>query len=315
MTILQQASQNVPGFAPFYQKFLQRMTIYDRAKSTTASYGRSLASLALHFNRVPTELTPEQIEEYLYTIKQRYTGGSDNCFKFSIYSLRFVFRQEGMDELRIKLPPIKRSKKLPVVLSKEEITTMMNSPRCLRHRVIIALLYGCGLRCGELRNIKITDIDLNRAVLHIRQGKGKKDRYLPLGNTLLVLLKKYLEIEHPRNWLFTGKYRNTEYNRTFTLTESKYGQRSVQWIIKRAALLAGIRKPVNVHSLRHTYATHLLEDGVSIVTLKELLGHASIFSTLIYLRVAQVANSEKCSPLDSLKDLRILPATQMRFSF
>lgn len=120
MTILQQASQNVPGFAPFYQKFLQRMTIYDRAKSTTASYGRSLASLALHFNRVPTELTPEQIEEYLYTIRQRYTGGSDNCFKFSIYSLRFVFRQEGMDELRIKLPPIKRSKKLPVVLSKED---------------------------------------------------------------------------------------------------------------------------------------------------------------------------------------------------
>ena len=315
MTIVQQACQEVPGFEPFYQKFLRRMSINDRAESTCKSYGRSLAAMALHFKGLPTFLSLDEIEEYLYLTKIRSETGSDNCFKFAICSLRFVFRMEGLDELRLKLPVIKKNRKLPVVLSKEEITAMMNIPCLLRHRVMIALLYGCGLRCAEVRNVKVTDIDLHRAVLHVRQGKGKKDRYMPLGKTLPAILEKYLGIQKPTSWLFPGARWGNIDNRFFTVFEPQFGQRSIQWAIKRAAQLAGILKPVNVHSLRHTYATHLLEDGVNILTIKELMGHANIKTTMIYLHVAQVDNRHKCSPLDTLQGLKVIGSVQGELKF
>jgi integrase/recombinase XerD len=176
MNITQQACQQVIGFEPFYQKFLRRMNINDRAESTCKNYARTLAVLALHYNAIPTTLTLDQIEEYLYLVRQKSETGSDNNFKFTIASLRFAFRMEGLDEIRLQLPSIRKKRKLPVVLSKQEMAAMMNIPCLLKHRVLIALLYGCGLRCGEVRNVKVTDIDLDRAVLHVRQGKGRKDR-------------------------------------------------------------------------------------------------------------------------------------------
>ena len=315
MTIVQQACEQVKGFEALYQKFIRRMTINDRAESTCTNYARSLATIALYYNCLPTEMSLDQIEEYLYLAKQSHHGSSDNFFKFLICSLRFVFRMEGLDELRLKLPVIKRKRKLPVVLSKEEMTAMMNIPCLLKHRVMIALLYGCGLRCGEVRNIMVTDIDLDRAVLHVRQGKGKKDRYMPLGKTLPMVLQQYIKIQRPQQWLFPGQRRGKNTKRFFTVFEPRYGQRSIQWAIKRAATVAGICKPVNVHSLRHTYATHLLEDGVNILTIKELMGHAHISSTLIYLHVAQVNNRNKCSPLDSLEGLKIIQAIQTSLEF
>ena len=315
MTIVQQACQQVPDFESFYQKFLRRMAINDRAESTCKSYGRSLAAITLHFKCLPTTLQLDEIEEYLYLTKQRSENSSDNYFKFAIASLRFAFKMEGMDELRLKLPVIRRKRKLPVVLNKEEVTAMMNIPCLLKHRVMIALLYGCGLRCGEVRNIEVTDIDLHRAVLHVRQGKGKKDRYMPLGKTLPVILEQYMQIQKPVSWLFPGRRWGGEDTRFFSVFESQFGQRSIQWAVKRAAQIAGICKPVNVHSLRHTYATHLLEDGVNILTIKELMGHANISTTMIYLHVAQVNNKNKCSPLDTLEGLMVIGYVQGELNF
>jgi len=316
MTLIQQACQEVIDFDAFYQKFLRRMVIYDRAESTCKNYARSLAVLALHYHCIPTSLSLNQIEEYLYLVKQRAETGSDNYFKFTIASLRFVFRMEGLDEIRLQLPSIRKKRKLPVVLSKQEMTAMLNIPCLLRHRVMIALLYGCGLRCGEVRNVKVSDIDLDREVLHVRQGKGRKDRYMPLGKTLPVILKKYIKIQRPKIWLFPGqrwgKAANVRFHTTF---DAKFGQRSVQWAIKRAAQLAGIVKSVNVHSLRHTYATHLLEDGVNILTIKELMGHAHVETTMIYLHVAQVNNRHTCSPLDTLEGLKVIGSIQGEINF
>ena len=316
MTIVQQACRDIPGFEIFYQKFLRRMSIKSRAESTCISYGRSLASMALHFKCLPTQLALDEIEDYLYTVKEQTKSDSDNFFKFAICSLRFVFHMEGIDELRLKLPVIKRNRKLPVVLSKEEITTMMNIPCLMKHRVMIALLYGCGLRCAELRNVMVTDIDINRAVLHVRQGKGKKDRYMPLGKTMPVLLEKYIRIQKPKSWLFPGqRIIKKGDTRFYTEFEPQFGKRSIQWAIKRAAQLAGVSKNISVHSLRHTYATHLLEDGVNILTIKELLGHSHIQTTMIYLHVAQVNNRNKCSPMDTLHGLNIIGAVQGEFDF
>jgi site-specific recombinase XerD len=314
MNLVQQACHSIIGFDNFYQKFLRRMTIHDRAYSTSTNYGRSLAKIALHHQRLPTSLTLPEIEEYLYMVKQQSIEGSDNSFKFAICSLRFVFRMEGLDEFRIQLPVIKRDRKLPVVLSKGEMAAMMNIPCLLKHRVMIALLYGCGLRCGEVRNVKVTDVDLDRAVLHVRRGKGKKDRYMPLGKTLAAILEIYIKIQRPQSWLFPGQ-RWGRSSRFFSVFEPQFGQRSIQWAIKRAAQLARISKSVNVHSLRHTYATHLLEDGVNIFTIKELMGHAYLSTTMLYLHVAQVNNRDKCSPLDTLPGIKVIGSVQGVLNF
>lgn len=291
------------------------MTISDRAQSTRINYGRNLAALALHFNCVPTLLQLEQVQEYLYIVKEKYQESSASYFKFTICSLRFAYRMEGLDELRLQLPVIRKSKKLPVVLSKKEMAAIMNVPCLMMHRVLIAVLYGCGLRCAEVRNLKVNDIDLDRAVVHVRQSKGHKDRYVPLGKILCVILEKYITIHKPGLWLFSGKRYANNSNRFFTVYEPQYGKRSIQWAIKRAAQLAGISKSLSVHSLRHTYATHLLEDGINILTIKEMLGHADVRTTMIYLHVAQINNHIKCSPLDTLEGLRVIGHVQGELQF
>jgi len=314
MTIVQTACESVPGFAAFYQKFIRQMTIKDRAESTWTNYGRSLAYLSLHYNCLPTLLSLDQVEEYLYRIKQKNADGSDNQFKFMICALRFAYRMEGMNELPFKLPAIRKRKKLPVVLSKKEMAAIMNIPCLMMHRVLIAVLYGCGLRCGEARNLKVEDIDFDRQVVHIRQSKGRKDRYVPMGKTLTEILEKYIAIYKPANWLFSGVRAKGRYT-FFATYEHQYGKRSIQWAIERAGQLAGISKRLNVHSLRHTYATHLLEDGVSILAIKELLGHSDIQNTMIYLHVAQINNHIKCSPLDTLEGLRVIGYVQGELNF
>lgn len=314
MTITQQACQQIPGFEFFYQKFLRRIAINDLAESTSKNYGRSLALLALHYKKIPVSLSLDDIEEYLCLLKKRTEYMSDNSFKFTVASLRFVFRMEGMDEIRLRLPSIRSKRKLPVVLSKEEITAMMQAPFLLRHRVMIALLYGCGLRCAEVRNLTIADIDFGRATLLVRQSKGRKDRYMPLGKLLPGILEEYIRIERPKSWLFPGQ-RGRNSTRFSSVFDPKFGQRSVQWAIKRAAQLARIKKNVSVHSLRHTYATHLLEDGVNILSIKELLGHVFLKTTMIYLHVAQIRIHDKCSPLDSLPALKVIGYAQGEFNF
>lgn len=290
------------------------MTINGLAVSTRKNYERALAALALFHDQLPLNLTQDQVEEYLYHTKTLSNVGSDNNFKFTICALRFVYRMEGMTELAIQLPQLKQRRKLPVVLSKQEVTAMMNIPCMMKHRVIIALLYGCGLRCGELRNLKISDIDLDREVLFVRQGKGKKDRYIPMGSTLSQILKKYIQIKKPVNWLISGKQSRRDNSSVYEFG-STFGQRSIQWAVRRAAQVAGICKNVNVHSLRHTYATHLLEDGVNILSIRELLGHAHISTTMIYLHVAQINNHQKCSPLDTLQGLRVIGYIQGALNF
>jgi len=303
MTIIQQACSEVPNFEPFYSKFIRRLSVLDRAKSTQISYGRSLASLALHYKRSPFEISTEEIQDFLFLLKEEY---SDHSFRFLVIALRFACRMEGKEPMHFKLPALRKKRKLPVVLSKEEITAMMNLPVMLKHRVLIALLYGCGLRCSEVRNLKVNDIDLDRSVLHVRQSKGRKDRYLPLGETLRTIMQKYIRQHRTGTWLFNGGRNGKSGSHFFYDMDTQFGKRSIQWAVKRAAQLAKIRKSVNVHSLRHTYATHLLEDGVNILTIRELLGHADIHTTMIYLHVAQVDDRQKKCPLDALTGLHVI---------
>lgn len=311
LTYVNLACEEVPGFQVLLHRFKQKISITGRAISTFKNYSTHLAQIALHYNRLPTLLSIDEIEDYLYYIQQKFNSPSDTYFKHTVFSLRFIFKMEGLQEQMIKLPVIKRVKKLPVVLSKFEMVSLLNKPKLLKHRVLIALLYGCGLRCFEARNVKLNDLDFDRSMLHVRQGKGKKDRYVPLGKYLVTTLQFYIETYNPKVWLFNGQSLSSA-GRAF---DKKFSQRGIQWAVTAAAKTAGINKDINVHTLRHTYATHLLEDGLDILSIKELLGHSRIETTLMYLHIAQYSKKAKSSPIDNLEGVEISRNFQFKLNF
>ncbi len=248
--------------------------------------------MALHFKCNPLDLDEDQVLDYLHLIKTQNRTPSESYFKHTVYGLRFAYRAMGMAQKQVFLPKMKLPKKLPVVLSQQEVRRLLKAPALLRHRLILGLLYGCGLRRHELLNIKLADVDLDRSQLHIREGKGRKDRYVPLGEHLVRGLRTYLQAEPPYLWLFNGK--------TNTGQLQQFSETGVQWVISQAVKRAGIQKRVSSHTLRHTYATHLLEMGIDIMTLKDLLGHVDIHTTLMYLHIAQLGRDKAFSPLDRL---------------
>lgn len=173
---------------------------------------------------------------------------------------------------------------------------MLQHCTLLKHKMLIGLLYGCGLRYMEVRSIRLADLDYDRKQLKVVLGKGKKDRLVPLSEHLIRGLKTYIATEKPEEFLFGGNIQG----RTGGDFDSRYSQKGVQWAVKQAAKRAGVLKNVQVHTLRHTFATHLLEDGLDIITLKDLLGHENIETTMEYLYVAQNGRIKPFSPLDTL---------------
>jgi site-specific recombinase XerD len=252
--------------------------------------------MALHFGKIPTELDVEQVQEYLFMLQKRSKTPSQTYFKHCVYGLRFLLKSEGLPYEYLHLPSIKHDKKLPTVLSKEEVWRLLTSCQLLKHKILIGLLYGCGLRCMEVRSVRLQDLNFDREQLKVVQGKGKKDRYVPLSKHLIRGLKTYIEAEKPKVYLFNGQPQGIA-GGDF---DSRYSQRGVQWAVKQACKAAGIEKDVCVHTLRHTFATHLLEDGLDIISLKNLLGHEQIETTMEYLHIAQLDTIKAFSPLDTL---------------
>jgi integrase/recombinase XerD len=294
---MSRARSKVTGFSDLMDRFQKKLSILGRSESTFKSYSRHLAQMALYFDCLPTEVDDDQLTDYLYHIQQTHNTASDSYFKHTVFGLRMLCKVEGLKYSDLGLPSIKAPNKLPVVLSKEEVWRLLKAPELLKHRVLIGLLYGCGLRCLEARSVRIQDLDFDRNVLHVVQGKGSKDRYVPLSEHLNRALKSYIDAAHPEVYLFNGQ---PEANGKGGDFDSRYSQKGVQWAVKAAAKKAGIVKDVNVHCLRHSYATHLLEDGMDIITLKELLGHKNIETTMIYLHIAQSGRRKPFSPLDTL---------------
>lgn len=280
------------------QRFERNISVLGRSKRTFECYSRHVAAMALHFQCLPTELDSEQVQDYLYELQQRSKTPSQTYFKHTVYGLRFLLKTEGLPYDYLKLPEIKRSKKLPVVLSRSEIWRMLQGATLLKHKLLIGLLYGCGMRCMEVRNLEVHHLDFDRKLVHIVQSKGNKDRYVPLSDHLIRGIVAYISVERPVKYLFEGSG-NPE-GKSF---DSRYSQRGVQWVVKRVSKAAGILKEVHTHMLRHSYATHLLEDGVNIITVQKLLGHANIESTLVYLHVCQTPDQLPNSPLDKVFSL------------
>ena len=206
-----------------------------------------------------------------------------------VYGLRFYYRHIGDNKRAIRLPSLKKDTKFPIILNRSELRELFNAPLLLKHRILLTLIYSAGLRGQEVINLKLANIDFERKTIHIRQSKYKKDRIVPLSDYMAIGLKKYISVENPHIYLFNGKG-----------PDRKYSAKGLSWVMREALKKTSIKKDVNLHSLRHSYATHLLEDGVNIVTVKELLGHANITTTMIYLHVAQLPLVPAHSPLDTL---------------
>lgn len=291
-TLVMQAKAHVPGFTEAYALFVQRVSIDQKSKSLISNYGRSLATIALHFGRVPHLISVEEINSYLYrmTVHEKL---SLSYFKQAVYGLRHWFRLFDMEEKAIAMPSIKKEEKLPVVMSKEECKILFAAPRSLKHRFLLAFAYAGGLRMNELRLIKIADVDLHRKQIHVKQGKGKKDRYVMLSHCIAKRFQNYLDTVKPTVYLFEG-----------LTSGDPMGERSIQYIINEALQKTDIKKQVSMHTLRHSFATHLLEDGIDIHSIQRLLGHSDIRSTLVYLHVADIKPSAAHSPLDTLYNKR-----------
>ena len=223
----------------------------------------------------------------------QHEGQSLSYFKQAVYGLRHWFRLFDMEEKAIQMPSIKKEEKLPVVLSKQECKELFKTPRWFKHRYLLAFAYSAGLRMNELRLLKISDVDLDRKQIHIRNGKGKKDRYVALSNYLSNSFKKYLLEIKPQNYLFEGQ-----------TPGQPMGERSIQYVINEALQKTNIKKQVSMHTPRHSYATHLLEDGINIQSIQKALGHSDMRTTMVYLHVAQIKPNLAHSPLDSLYNIQ-----------
>lgn len=290
-TVLSQAKKGVPGFALAYGKFIEKTTLEQSSKGLITNYSRSLAYIALHFSRIPHQISVEEINAYLYSMMV-HEKCSISYFKHAVFALRYWFRLFDMEDKAIQMPPIKKEKKLPVVLSRQECKELFKAPVNLKHRFLLTFAYAGGLRMNELRLITISDVDLHRRQVHIRHGKGRKQRFVTLSKLLCDKLPHYLSKVKPQLYLFEG------------LTPGQpMGQRSIQYIISEALPKTSIQKQVSMHTLRHSFATHLLEDGVDIHTIQHLLGHADLIQTLVYLHVAQVKSKPAHSPLDTLYNI------------
>jgi site-specific recombinase XerD len=288
-TIVEQAIVLVPEFEKVVRKLEQQVALRGQSKSTLQNYIRRIALFVVRFGKLPEQIDPDEINEYLAALARDPKSPSRSSFKRMVYGLRYYYRLLGMNKNAIDLPSLKKDTKLPVILNHNELKELFSAPALLKQRVVLTLIYSAGLRGQEVVNLKISDVDFERRTIHIRQGKYKKDRIVPLAESMAVGLKKYLKAENPHIWLFNGKE-----------ADGRYSVRGLSWVMRENLKKTSITKEVNLHSLRHSYATHLLEQGLNIVTRKELLGHADITTAMIYLHVAQCPLIKPHSPLDRL---------------
>lgn len=271
---------------------MTKIRLNGQSESTLANYGKSIAKLSLYFGCTPLELTDAQINDYLLLLRD-HQNPSYSYFKHTVYGLRYVFRLVGREDRAIRLPTIKRIKDLPVVFSKNECRLLFKTPKLLKHRILLSLTYSAGLRIAEVCSLHQRDIDFDRKQIHIRQSKYKKDRYVPLSDLMAKGLKKYYHACQPKDWVFNGK----SYG-------SPISKRGIGWVMRTTLKKTGIQKKASLHTLRHTYATHLLEDGLDLYTIQHLLGHEHISTTLVYLHVAHTIQQRGHSPFDTLYNIK-----------
>jgi len=272
------------------QRMLEDMKIRNLALNTQDSYLRQVFHFARHFGKSPDLLGQEEIRSYqIYlTQEKKLAPGS---VTIAVSALRFLYkvtlrREWNLDDI---IPAPKTPKKLPVILSPEEVLEFLSWVPEGKHRTILTTCYAAGLRITEAVSLQAHHIDSQRMVIRVEQGKGQKDRYVMLSRKLLDILRQWWRVARPQIWLFPGDH-----------PEQHIGRNAVELVCKQTRRLYRIAKPITPHSMRHAFAVHLLERGVDVRTIQLLLGHRSLTTTARYLRMATSKVCSTTSPLDLL---------------
>ena len=275
---------------PLRRRMIEDMTLRNLSPHTVEAYVRAVAQFAKHFGRSPEQLSGEHARQYLlHLVRDQHASWSR--YNLARCGLQFFFRITlGRDEHFEKLPCARTPKRLPTVLCAEELRRLFDVARDPKHKALLMTLYGAGLRISEALALKAGDIDSRRMLVHVRLGKGGKDRMVKLSVQLLTALRDYWRLRRPKHWLFP---RTSDPDRPM---EDGTAYRAVV----RAARRAGITRRVSPHTLRHSYATHLLDAGTDLRTIQLLLGHRNLKTTSLYMHVSQAKLNAAASPLDRL---------------
>ena len=278
------------AISPLRRRMIEDMTVRNFVEKTRKDYIRHVKSFAAFLGRSPDTAKPEDLRRF--QLHQRQTGVQPPTMNASVAALRFFFRVtvDRPDVVR-HLTGVHQPRKLPVVLSQDEVARLLDCAPGpgLKYQAALSVAYGAGLRAAEVVALKVSDIDSARKVLRVEQGKGRKDRNAMLSPQLLELLRDWWRQARPRGWLFPGQN-----------PVNPLSTRQLNRAFHTAADLAGIDKKVSPHSLRHSFATHLMEQGVDIRVIQVLLGHAKLDTTALYAQVATKTIREVKSPLDQL---------------
>ena len=282
---------------PLRQRMLEDMGIRNLAENTQLSYLQHVSAYARHFHRAPEELGPEQVRAYqVHLVEVRKLA--PHSISIAVSALRFLYKVTlKRDWTPDDIPMPKKAFKLPVVLSPEEVMHFLQSIHNLKHGTMLKVAYAAGLRVSEITHLMVTDIDSKRMVIRVDQGKGSKDRYVMLSPRLLEELRTYWRAARPKTWLFPGDIPGRPITRN-----------AVELACRAAHCACGIAKPITPHSLRHAFATHLLEQGVDVRRIQLLLGHRSLATTSRYLKIATSTVCATTSPFDLLPKIEPLAA-------
>ena len=280
--------------SPLRRRMTEDMTVRNLSPATQRSYVHAVAKFSRYFGRSPDQLGLEEIRTYQVHLVAK--GISWPALNQTVCALRFFYGVTlGRAELPERIPHAREPRKLPVVLSADEVVRFLEAVPGLKSRTALTTAYGAGLRASEAVHLKLTDIDSGRMVIRVEQGKGGKDRYAMLSAQLLTILRGYWRLAQPCHWLFPGR------------DDSKpIDPQVLHGACRSACKAAGLAKRVTVHTLRHSFATHLLEAGTDIRIIQVLLGHNNMSTTARYTRVADTTIRSTASPLDRLR-LEIVP--------
>jgi len=274
---------------------IEDMQLHDFAERTLDSYMRAVRQLAEYYGKSPDLLTEEEVRRYFLYLKNEKQV-APGTFSVALSGIKFLYEQTLHKEWRVfALARPRPEKKLPVVLSVDEVQRILE---CLYHptyRVCLSTIYMCGLRVNEGVHLQVQDVDGERMVLHVRHGKGAKDRYVPLPQSGLEMLRRYWATHRHPVWLFPTPTAKTECP---ALATKPIGARGVQKAFRAALRKSGIQKPATVHTLRHSFATHLLETGVSLHVLQSYLGHNDIRTTMVYAHLTPKTEDRACEAMN-----------------
>ncbi len=274
---------------PLRERMIGDMQIRNLTPSTQDCYVRQVAGFARYFAKSPELLGPEEIRDYqLHLLRDREASSSLHIQV--VAALRFIYRTTLRKSWPVEaIPYPKKPRKLPVVPGREEVAQFLGAARNLKHRAMLTSMYACGLRVSEVTHLRVQDIDSRCMILHVQQGKGRKDRVVSLPQRLLDLLREYWKEYRPEDWLFLGNSKDRPIRAG-----------SVRHACAKICRDSGLKKKLSPHSLRHAFATHLLEDGTDLRTVQLLLGHRSLNTTSRYTHVSTERLRAVRSPLDSL---------------